>query len=69
MSGSVDGLLEQDMRNLNLGLRERKREREVIGDGSVDLSRNVGINRAEFVDAEVVDRKEGERRNVDNIPG
>jgi hypothetical protein len=38
-------------------LRERKKEKEVIGDGSVDLSRSVRINEAQAVDAAAADRR------------
>jgi len=64
VSISVDSSLEQDARNLNDGLRERKREREVIGDGSVDLNRNVRINQAEAIDAAATGR--GDERRCEN---
>jgi len=58
VSRSADSSPAQDTRNSTLWLRERKKEREVIGDGSVDLSRNVRINEAEAVDAAATDRRE-----------
>jgi hypothetical protein len=64
MSGSADIWPEQP----SFGLRERKIGREVIGDVSVDLSRNVRINEAEAVDAAAADRRENERRHQDNTP-
>jgi len=64
MSGSADILQEQP----DFGLRGRKKGREVIGDGSVDLSRNVRINEAEAVDAAAADHRENERRYRDNTP-
>jgi len=54
ISRSADSLPEQS----SFGLRERKKEREVTGDGSVDLSRNVRINEAEAVDAAANGRRE-----------
>jgi hypothetical protein len=61
-SRSADSLPEQS----SFGIRERKKDREVIGDGSVDLSRSVRINEAEAVDAAAIDRRENERRHGDN---
>jgi len=65
---SADSSPEQDTRNSTLWLRERKKEREVIGDGSVDLSRSVRINEAEAIDAAATDRRDGQRQNGDNTP-
>jgi hypothetical protein len=64
MSRSADSLPEPS----NSGIRERKKDREVIGDGSVDLGRNVRINEAEAVDAAAIDRRENEQQHGDNTP-
>lgn len=67
---SVESLMDHDPNTISL-MRERKKEREVIGDGSVDLGRNVRINEAEAVDAAAVSHnliENGGQSAGDNTP-
>jgi len=67
---SADSSLERTdpSQSLVLGLRERKNEREVIGDGAIDLERNVRINEAEAVDAAALHRREEQEGTGENTP-
>jgi hypothetical protein len=49
-------------------IREGKKNREMISDGSVDLGKNVRINEAAAADLAATNRRETEKRDGNNTP-